>query len=66
MESGDIIEDGTSCNAETPRGSTGGWGESEEDGRVRKTAARKEGAEKRNEEPSVRDDLCLPISAASP
>ena len=43
-----------------------GDGESEEDGRVRKTAARKEGAEKRNEEPNVRDDLCLPISAASP
>jgi hypothetical protein len=37
----------------------GGFAESE------KTAARKERAEKRNEEPSVGDDWCLPISAAS-
>lgn len=39
-------------------------GESEERA-SEKTAARKEGAEKRKEEPSVRDDWCLPISAAS-
>lgn len=44
-----------------------GSGESEEGGgfdESEKTGGRKEGAEKRQEEPSVRDDWCLPISAA--
>ena len=32
---------------------------------VGKKAARQEGAKKRKNEPNVRGDLCLPISAAS-
>ena len=66
MESGDIIEVGQRAMQRRREEAPEGWGErgggfegSE------KTAARKERAEKRKEEPSVRDDWCLPISAAS-
>jgi hypothetical protein len=58
------------CDVQRRREEARGDGEGEggeEDGseRVRKTAARKEGAEKRKKVPSVRDGVCLPISAAS-
>jgi len=62
---------------ETPRGGAEGkggnwWGCGRGKGvgrkgrpRCGKKGWRKEGAEKRKEEPNARDDWCLPISAAS-